>query len=359
MTAFAIIAVVFTFVAVGVVVWPLLRAGERPHSVVATLIALTIPAVVLVVYLLVSNYNWSGATGAIQASSAGPSGMDQAVASLEAKLAESPNDEEGWILLGSSYLSLNRAADAAVAYKRALDISDGRNVAARLGLAESRIVVDPGTLTGPVGDEIEAVLAQEPRNPKALWYGGLLSLARGDTATAATRWRMLLGMSPPDRVREIIETQLAELDRDSASSAAGSGGTQPAKATVPGSAPIGVAGESEFAVEVSVDDAVRGQISSAAPLFVFVRDAGAAGPPLAVIRRQASELPLSIRISDADIMLPGRSLAKVQSAILVARVANGGDPIARPGDVYGEARWERGSGADNGVRIVIDKVVAP
>ncbi|MCE7904011.1 MAG: c-type cytochrome biogenesis protein CcmI, partial [Gammaproteobacteria bacterium PRO9] len=82
------------------------------------------------------------------------------------------------------------------------------------------------------------------------------------------------------------------------------------------------------------------------------------GPPLAVIRRTAGELPLSLQINDADVMMPGRSMATVKSAMLVARVANGGDPMAQPGDVYGEARWER-NGAAGVVRIVIDKVVGP
>jgi cytochrome c-type biogenesis protein CcmH len=94
-------------------------------------------------------------------------------------------------------------------------------------------------------------------------------------------------------------------------------------------------------------------------LFVFVRDAQNAGPPLAVIRRQAGELPVTLQISDADIMLPGRTLASLEEAKLVARVANGGDPIAKPGDVYGEARWQRNAAAAGPVAIVIDRVVVP
>ena len=81
-------------------------------------------------------------------------------------------------------------------------------------------------------------------------------------------------------------------------------------------------------------------------------------PPLAVIRRKANELPVTLQISDADIMLPGRTLASVESATLVARIANGGDPVARPGDVYGEVQWQRGA-ASGPVTIIIDRVVTP
>ncbi len=344
MADFAAIAVLFTLVTVGLVAWPLLRAGGAGHPIAAVLTALAIPATVVLVYLFVSQYDWRApepGTTASPATDAAAGSMEEAVASLERKLKAAPADEEGWILLGSSYLSLNRPADAANAYQRALDLSDGRSVDARLGVAEARIVQDPAALSGPVGDDIEAVLQSEPRNPKGLWYGGLLSLARGQPDLARERWRVLLELAPPERVRQIIETQLAELD--------GVAENSPSAAEV--------ASPASISVTVSVSDAVRAQVSASAPLFVFVRDATTGGPPLAVIRRLARDLPVTLRISDADIMLPGRSLANVAAATLVARIANGGDPIAKPGDVYGEAQWQRGPVAGNPVAIVINRVV--
>jgi cytochrome c-type biogenesis protein CcmH len=351
LTVFAAIAVLFTILAVGLVVWPLLRSGGGAHPVAATLTALVIPAAVVLVYLLVSKYDWREPEAGFAASASPAAGSaEEAVTSLERKLQAAPADEEGWMLLGSSYLSLNRPADSANAYQRALDLSAGRNIDARLGVAEARIVLDPGSLSGPVGDDIEAVLKAEPRNPKGLWYGGLLSLARGQPAVAKERWRTLLELAPPERVRQIIETQLAELDAGDAPRV----GSTPEAASSPG-----MAGPGGISVTVSVSAAVRAQVSASAPLFVFVRDARNAGPPLAVVRRQAGELPVTLQIRDADIMLPGRTLASLDEAKLVARVANGGDPIAKPGDVYGEARWQRDSATAGPVAIVIDRVVMP
>jgi cytochrome c-type biogenesis protein CcmH len=353
LTVFASIAVLLTFIAVGLVVWPLLRAGTSTHPVAATLTALAIPAGVLVVYLFVSNHDWQmPAAGGPASRSAGaaPGSVEEAVASLERKLEAAPGDEEGWILLGSSYLSLNRPADALNAYQKALEASGGRNLDARLGVAEARIVLDPGSMAGPVGDEIEAVLKAEPQNPKALWYGGLLSLARGQPDVARERWRALLDLSPPERVRQIIEAQLAELG--------GGGGEAPVASAGPAESSPAATAPGGIGIKVSVSDALRGQVSASAPLFVFVRDSQSPGPPLAVIRRQASELPMTLEISDADIMLPGKTLASVVAATVVARVANGGDPIARPGDVYGEAQWQRGEGTAGPVSIVIDRVVS-
>lgn len=352
MTAFAIIAAVLTILAVAVVAWPLLRGGADAQPVAATVTAIGIPAAVFVVYLLVSNHDWRAAPSAPAgqpASSMASASVEEAVASLERKLAANPDNEEGWILLGSSYLSLDRPGDAATAYQKALDISGGRSTAARLGLAESRIVQDPASLTGPVGEEIEAVLAEEPQNAKALWYGGMRSLARGDTATTRQRWQALLALSPPDQVRQVIEGQLAQLE----------GGAGPVAAATPAEAapPAAAASGAGITVAVRVSDAVRDRVGASAPLFIFVRDGAAPGPPLAVVRRTAGELPLEVRITDADLMLPGRSLANVKAANLVARVANGGDPIAKPGDVFGEAQWQAGSTGP--VTILVDRVVGP
>lgn len=354
MTVFAILAVLFTALAVGLVVWPLLRSGASPHPIAATLTALAIPAAVLITYLVVSTYDWKapvrGGSPAVS-SMTSPGSIEEATASLERRLKAEPNDEEGWLLLGSSYLNLDRPADALNAYQRALDISGGRNVDARLGMAEARIVLDPGSLTGSVGDEIEAVLKAEPRSPKGLWYGGLLALARGQPALARERWGTLLELSPPDRVRQVIESQLAELN-----GAPGSGGG-PVTAATAATTPV-PAKSVAISVSISVKADMKSQISASAPLFVFLRDGANAGPPLAVIRRQAGELPVTVQIGETDVMLPGRTLAGLESATLVARVANGGDPISKPGDVYGEARWQRGASGSGTVALVIDRLVA-
>jgi cytochrome c-type biogenesis protein CcmH len=185
------------------------------------------------------------------------------------------------------------------------------------------------------------VLAEVPDNPKALWYGGLVALARGDAAAAERRWTDLLARSPPPRIREIVEAQLAELR--------GEGATPTAPPAAAAGAPAVT-----VQIDVDVDAAIRPALRAGAPLFVFVRDA-AGGPPLAVVRRESSALPLAVTLSDADVMIPGRSLAGLAAARIVARVANGGEPVAQPGDAFGEAEWRPASG--NTVSVRIDRLV--
>ena len=48
-----------------------------------------------------------------------PGHVASMVAQLEAKMRQSPNDPEGWRMLGWSYMQTGRFADAAVAYGKA------------------------------------------------------------------------------------------------------------------------------------------------------------------------------------------------------------------------------------------------
>jgi cytochrome c-type biogenesis protein CcmH len=362
-TLFLILAVLLTLAAGLVVLWPLLRRPEARSPLAAVAVALALPAFVLFSYLAVSNYDWARPPAPAPAQAAAGTStapLEEAVRSLEARLKEQPEDQAGWVLLGSSYTALGRADDAVAAYGQALKLSDGQNLDAQLGVAEAQLLKDRDALTGEAGATVEAVLAAAPDNPKALWYGGLVALARGNNALAERRWSALLALPPPPRIRAIVEAELAALrgEAGAPSVLAGLPGTGAAAGAGPragtGSGSGDGASGPAVTVQVTVSPAVEAGIKAGAPLFVFVRDA-AGGPPLAVVRRRVADLPLTVRISDADVMIPGRSLGGVSRAAVTARVANGGDPVAKPGDVYGETEWSPGSG--DSVAVVIDRTV--
>ena len=68
-------------------------------------------------------------------------------------------------------------------------------------------------------------------------------------------------------------------------------------------------------------------------VFVVARAPGGAGPPLAVKRFSASELPARFRLDDHDAMMPGRSLAAAAEVELVARLSASGNALRQPSDV--------------------------
>ncbi len=338
MTVFIAAAIALTGVAVALIVTPLLRqAGGRGHSpIAATITAVALPAFAILFYIAVSNHDWT-APARGQASTAGQAGdMADAIARLERRLAEAPDDADGWLLLGRSYAQLQRLPEARRAIATALEIEPSSR--AKLDLAEVDIMLDRANLGGDAGRLVEEVLAQEPDNPKALFYGGMVALQRGDAEAVQARWRKLLAMSPPENVRELLEQQLAQLG--------------PAPAQTPDLAPD----DNGIAINVSIDDELAGRIGAGATLFVLARQPGAAGPPIAAVRASAQRLPAALRISDADTMIAGRTLAGLDEVELVARVSNGGEPIAASGDLFGQATWTAGD-QERSVTIVIDQIV--
>ena len=348
MSLFIVFAILLTASAVALVVIPLLRQTEqRANSpIAATVMAVALPALVLAFYVGISNYTWQtgSASVGVETGPGSPSAGDlsRAVTSLEDRLKSEPNDVDGWLLLGRTYFELQNFPQARSAFARALALQPSTE--AKLGVAEAEILVDRNSLTADAGRLVEEVLQQEPNHQKALFYGGLVASARRDFDTVRQRWERLLTMSPPPNVRKMLEEQLAML---------------PASTNPPDDPPPDAASSGGINVRVDIAADLADKIRPGAMLFLVARDPGKPGPPVAVVRQGAAEFPSLLRITDANAMLPGQSLAALEQVHLLARIANGGDPIAQPGDIFGEIQWTR-SGENtqaNPISILMDKVV--
>jgi cytochrome c-type biogenesis protein CcmH len=99
---------------------------------------------------------------------------------------------------------------------------------------------------------------------------------------------------------------------------------------------------------------LKTRLVSEAALFVFAREPGSQGPPLAVKRLTSSAIGTQVQLSAADSMVPGRVLAKGQHVSVTARVSFGGQPLPSSGDLYGELSYD--VGRDGARNLVIDRV---
>ena len=112
-----------------------------------------------------------------------------------------------------------------------------------------------------------------------------------------------------------------------------------------------VAENTAMTIDISLDAAF--DVAPVATVFVIARHAERPGPPLAVKRLTAGDLPARIELTDADSMLPGRRLEGVEKLELVARVALGGSATAVSGDLE-SATWV-GSPTAEPVTLHIDQ----
>jgi len=123
MTAFILLAILFTIGTVAVVTVPLVKhgVGANPPAPKAALVSagvIVLSAAAL--YLLWSNWTWRApADGNL------PQNM---VARLARQLERNPDDLQGWMMLGHSYVVLEQLPLALRAYERADRLADGKNV---------------------------------------------------------------------------------------------------------------------------------------------------------------------------------------------------------------------------------------
>jgi cytochrome c-type biogenesis protein CcmH len=347
MTTFIFIAAVMAAIAATAVAFPLLRSHRS--RIVGALAGVVVMAAAAGLYPLWSNWNWRAATASKPAVS---SQILEMVAKLERHMKDAPDDLKGWLLLGQSDLALERVDGAVDAYQHAHRL-DPNNIDALLGLGEALSIRAGGNVTPPAGDLFERALALEPDNPRALLYSGFGAATRGDRAAARQRWIKLKGMHPPPEIDAMLNDRIAELG-----TADLEGGAAPAAGPVAGDAGAGAAAAGGTAalatVNISIAPALKSHLTGDVPLFVFAREPGAQGPPLAAKRLTSAALGSEVRLSAADSLLPGRSLVAGQKVSITARISFSGQPLPAAGDLYGELTYDVGH---DGVReLVIDRI---
>lgn len=355
MTTFFFIALVIALAGSAMVLAPLLRnffAGhedDKGPAVTLTggiVVALLLPLLALFLYSRWSTWDWSGAPElAAQANAEQAHSMEQAVASLEERLRQQPDDINGWSMLGRSYMQMRRFDKAAEAYKKVLELSGGDQIQPLADYGEALFLSDPSGMQGEAGPLFRDLVARAPDNPKVMWYGGLAAFEEGDEAQGRELWTRLLSMNPPEAMRRMIEERIGPVA--AAPALAGQG------PEVDG-APSKPIAEGAIRLSVSLDPALQEKVNAGVPLFVFARRP-AGGPPLAAVRKSAVDLPLVLDISDANAMMEGIKISDQDQLTLVARISMTGSPRKQPGDLFGEVQYTRESG--NQVDIRIDQIV--
>lgn len=174
-------------------------------------VALGIPLIAIALYVQVGNPSaLSGVSASVrtpnQAPTAGapqPSGqmtqqaIEANVAKLAKRLEQNPTDVQGWIMLGRSYVNLEKYSEATNAYARATalrpeDADLLGDYAFAMGMANGQ------RLEGQPLELINKALKLDPENPKALELAGSAAFEAKNYKQAINYWQKLMQKTPPN-----------------------------------------------------------------------------------------------------------------------------------------------------------------
>ena len=128
------------------------------------------------------------------------------VEKLARRLEQNPNDAQGWLMLARSYTLMERFADAASAYERAIALN-GNDASIWADYAEASAIANGQRLAGKPTDAINRALQIDPKNAKALDLAGSAAYQAGDYKKAIGYWQKLLAQLPAgsEELRTISE----------------------------------------------------------------------------------------------------------------------------------------------------------
>lgn len=272
--------------------------------------------------------------------------IDAMVAGLAQRLEENPANPEGWVMLGRSYQVLERFPEASRAFARAHELI-GDEPWLLADYAEAEAYAQGGDMGGEPTELVLRALKQDPDHQKALWLAGIAAAQQGNTALAATRWRRLLALLPADgEGARQVQALLARLESEGIADAVQEGST-PAALSAPTAA---------LKAQVSLAPDLSDQVVPTDTVFIFARAAAGPPMPLAVLRKQVKDLPVTVVLDDSMAMVPEMRLSRFPEVRVVAQVSRSGNAVAQSGDLRGSSA-PVAVGDEGNVAVVIDQVI--
>jgi cytochrome c-type biogenesis protein CcmH len=318
-------------------------AALRPDRRLALALALLIPLASVLTYLQVGQPDAVGSSlaGPAPRHDTSPEQLQKMIAALAERMQADPDNAEGWLMLGRSYVGLGRYRDAATAYRRAVallppDATLLADLADLVAMAQSkRLAGEPARL-------VQQALDLDPRHVKALALAGSVAFEARDYGAARGYWERLAAAVPPDSdMARSIRGSIAEATQLEAGGGAGAAGAALAQAQPAAAGPAGKVLQAPVGGAVNgwvrIAPALAARIGAGDVLFVFARAAEGPRMPLAILRRSAAELPLQFRLDDSLAMQPGLKLSAFPRVVIGARISRSGNATPQPGDLVGQS----------------------
>jgi cytochrome c-type biogenesis protein CcmH len=314
--------------------------ARNPLKITAIVLSVLLPLVAVGLYMKIGNPDvFSPQTSHSASSDMGAPHSEAGVRALEKKVEANPADGESLVLLARSYMDAERYADSAQIYDKLTKLAvDEAWVWA--DYADALAMAQGQSLNGKPTELLNKALALDPNSMKGLALAGSAAMERGDFAAAINYWEKLRTLVPPQSEdAKMLENGLKEA-RQMMSHIKGGKPPMMAQAETPAMvapAPVqqAASGKERITGKVTLSDALKGKVSPDDTVFVLARAAEGPKMPLAILRKQVRDLPLTFELDDSMAMAPQMKLSAFDKVIVVARVSKSGNAMSQPGDAQG------------------------
>ena len=273
-------------------------ARHRPQLAAAIAVGVLVPLAAAIGYWQLGEPRALNAEVTRQAD---PAQLQALVERLAAQLQKTPEDADGWALLGRALVSLGRPAEGAQAFARAVQLT-------------------------PQDRELLVEFI------KSLAVAGRSAFEQRNYAAAVDYWERILPFAPP-------ESEFARTVAESIAEAK----------TLSGSAAASLQGV------VRLDPALKAKVAPGDTVFVLARPADGSKMPLAVLRTTVDKLPYAFTLDDSMAMAPNAKLSNHPKVVVVARISKSGNAMPQKGDIEGlSAPVAPGA---SGMGVVLSRVI--
>lgn len=242
-----------------------------------------------------------------------PQTIEAMTTRLEASVKADPTSAEGWYFLGRTYMAQERAAEAATAFERTVEIS-GREPELLGQWAQALYFAGDKQWTEQLQALTDEALKADPEEVTSLGLLGIAAYEEGRFEAAIGFWDRLVAVLPEqDPSRQAIQ-----------------GGIERARERLaaPKDATPAAAATGQLTVKVDLAAALKDKVQPNDSVFVFARAASGPPMPLAVKRLTVADLPAEVSLSDSDAMMPQLKLSGFEQVLLIARISRSGNATA-------------------------------
>lgn len=261
---------------------------------------------------------------------------------LTNRLQQEPNNVKDWVMLGRLYKYLKQYDLAANTLANAYTLADD-DPEIMLDYAHALAMTNQGKMTRKAAQLVFESLEKLPNSISGLWLAAIAKAEVGEFVAAMQYFQRLKTLLPPNSADlQKLQQMITALQSQIADSTA----IKPLQASV----------DVSIEVKVSIDSAIQAKVSQSDTVFIYAKALTGSPMPLAIVKKQVSDLPLSVILNDSMAMIPTMKLSNFKAVKVIARISKSAAAMSQKGDYVGMLELKTLL-ENKAVAIVINEVI--